>query len=171
MIKLGSRVWAGATRNKERLGTVVGHDPEAIGYNVLVEFDCGTDMWFNESELRDTNIIRTPEPSPVVNSDVAIKNDCGKADMALLPTVALEQTAYAMMDGEGKYGRYNYLEKGGMNWTKLISAANRHIGAFNNGEDFAKDSGVHHLGHAAANLMMLLHYYYDKKGKDNRWKP
>lgn len=95
-----------------------------------------------------------------------LKHDLGKPDLSLLPAEGLEHAAYAFMDGLHKYGRYNYRE--GMEWTRLISAIQRHILAFNKGEDFAPDSKVHHLGHAIAGCMMLLDYYYNNLGIDNR---
>lgn len=97
---------------------------------------------------------------------VGIKFDNGKPDLALLPASAKEGIARAFMDGERKYGRYNYLK--GMDWSRLIAAADRHLTAFNNGEDVADDSKLNHLFHAGACIMMLIEYYENKLGNDNR---
>lgn len=85
----------------------------------------------------------------------AKKFDGDKPDLSLCPYAALEQMAYAFMLGEQKYGRYNYLE-GGMSSHRLISAAQRHIGKWQRGEDNDDESGKSHLGHALACLAMLL---------------
>lgn len=97
------------------------------------------------------------------------KFDNGKPPLGLIPTKALIDEALAFEDGRKKYGQWNY--KKGMDWMRIVDAALRHITAFKDGEDFAQDSGVHHLGHARACLGMLLDYYHNKLGKDDRWKP
>lgn len=97
-----------------------------------------------------------------------VKHDQEKPDLALLPKEALDGIARAFMVGEKKYGRYNYLK--GMEWTRLISALMRHVTAFNSGEDFDKESGLNHIYHAGACVMMLIAYYENNLGKDNRYK-
>jgi hypothetical protein len=98
----------------------------------------------------------------------AVKNDAQKPDLSLVPVEFLNEVARAMMDGERKYGRYNYLK--GMDWHRLVAAALRHINAFQAGEDNATDSGVSHIGHAGACLCMLAVYVAKGLGKDTRWK-
>lgn len=97
-----------------------------------------------------------------------IKNDQQKPDLSLLPRSAKAGIALAFMDGEKKYGRYNYLN--GLDWTRIISATERHLDAFNDGEDCAADSKLNHLFHAGANIMMLIEYYTKGIGNDNRHK-
>lgn len=96
-----------------------------------------------------------------------VKHDGSKPPMALVPVVAKIAMAEAFADGAKKYGKWNY--KKGMEWTRLLSATERHLDAFKNGEDFATDSGVHHLGCAMADLAILLDYYYNKLGTDDRY--
>lgn len=98
----------------------------------------------------------------------AIKHDNEKPPIGLIPGVALKDEARAFADGRKKYGQWNY--KKGMEWTRVIDAALRHIIAFKEGEDVAPDSGVHHLGHARACLGMLLDYYHNELGTDDRYK-
>ena len=113
-------------------------------------------------------------PGEVINENAPLlkklaegtKHDAGKPDMTLLPRAGKEEIAKAFMYGQKLYGRKNYLK--GMEWTRLLAAAERHVTAFNDGEDFADDSKVHHLGHAGACIMMLLEYYTKKIGTDNR---
>lgn len=97
------------------------------------------------------------------------KYDDGKVDLSLLPAVAKAGIAKAFMFGEKKYARYNYKE--GILWSKLIAATERHLDAFNDGEDCAEDSKLNHLYHAGANIMMLIEYYEKGLGDDNRYKP
>lgn len=97
-----------------------------------------------------------------------IKYDVEKPDLSLLPRAAKEEIAKAFMFGQKKYGRYNYL--GGMDWTRLLAAAERHITAFNDGEDLDPETGINHLGHAGACICMLLEYIKNERGNDNRYK-
>lgn len=96
------------------------------------------------------------------------KDDQQKPDLSLLPREALETMAYAFMHGEKKYGRYNYL--GGMDWHRPLSAALRHITAYNSGENLDVESGISHLGHALAAIAMLVVYQTKGLGTDTRYK-
>ncbi len=44
----------------------------------------------------------------------------------------------------------------------------RHLIAWISGESYDKESGINHLAHAAANLMMLLEYQNRGTGEDDR---
>ncbi len=78
-----------------------------------------------------------------------------KAQMWLIPPAAKISLAEALMDGAKKYEPYNWREKG-VRASVYLSAAERHIMSYLDGEDHAKDSGVHHLGHAMACMAILL---------------
>lgn len=97
-----------------------------------------------------------------------VKNDQAKPDLSMLTRAAKEGIARAFMDGEQKYGRYNYFK--GMEWTRLIAAVDRHMTAFNDGEDCAPDSKLNHLFHAGAGICILIDYYTEGLGTDNRRK-
>lgn len=73
----------------------------------------------------------------------------------LVPSTGLVKVALAMMDGARKYGPYNWRDEGVGSCTYL-SAAERHIRAWLDGEETASDSGQHHLAHAAACLLILM---------------
>lgn len=70
------------------------------------------------------------------------------------PAGAIHQ-ALAMEDGVKKRSRYNFREKT-VSFCNRIDAINRHLLALLDGQDFADDSGVHHLGHIMANCGILL---------------
>jgi hypothetical protein len=103
-----------------------------------------------------------------VNAAPGLKYDQEKPDLSLLPRDFLDEVAKAMQYGERKYGRYNY--RGGMSWHRIVAAAMRHITAWNDGEDTDKESGVSHLGHAGACILMLCVLVKNKKGEDTRCK-
>jgi hypothetical protein len=96
------------------------------------------------------------------------KYDAGKPDLSLIPLEALAEEARGFMLGEKKYGRYNYT--GGMEASRLVAAALRHITQWMGGEDNDPESGASHLGHARCCLAMLIHTQQLGTLKDNRFK-
>lgn len=102
----------------------------------------------------------------------AKKFDSNKPDLSLCPTVALEQMALAFMLGEKKYGRYNYYK--GMEASRLVAAALRHLNAWNEGENLDPEAvaagyNTTHLGHALACIGMILQQQKMGTLKDNRY--
>jgi len=98
-----------------------------------------------------------------------IKHDSGKPGMSLLSREALEQIALVMDFGKDKYAAHNW--RNGFQWSRPLSAAIRHIMAFNDGEDRDPESGLSHLAHAACCIMFLLEFEKTHKELDDRWKP
>lgn len=97
----------------------------------------------------------------------ALKFDTGKADLSLIPLVAMIEEAKGFMLGEKKYGRYNYCK--GLEVSRLIGAAMRHILAYQQGENLDPESGASHLGHARCCLAMLLECERLGTLKDDRY--
>lgn len=96
----------------------------------------------------------------------AVKFDSDKPDLSLLPGCFLVEVAKAMTYGAKKYGRYNYTN--GFPSSRLIAAMMRHIAAYSDGETNDPESGVSHLGHAGANILMLVHLAQLGRLEDNR---
>lgn len=78
-----------------------------------------------------------------------------KVSLSKFPAVGIVHGAHAMMDGAAKYGAYNWRAKK-VGASIYVDAAMRHIAAWFEGEELAKDSQVHHLGHAIACCAILL---------------
>lgn len=78
-----------------------------------------------------------------------------KPNLHLVPPALTIHTAKAMENGAKKYGPYNWRSKK-VRATIYLDGALRHIVSYLDGEERAPDSGVHHLGHAAACLGILL---------------
>lgn len=78
-----------------------------------------------------------------------------KVSLTKVPPVAIAHTAAAMMDGAHKYGAYNFRESD-VEAGIYVDAAMRHLLSWYDGEEYAEDSGVHHLGHAMACEAILL---------------
>ena len=95
-----------------------------------------------------------------------VKHDDGKARYDLLPPDALDAITQVFTYGAAKYADRNW--EGGMAWGRLFAAMMRHCWAFWRGEDVDPESGLPHLAHAGACVLMLLAYMQRGIGHDNR---
>lgn len=99
----------------------------------------------------------------------ALKFDQDKLPLHLLSTEAMNQTAAVLAFGAQKYAEHNW--RNGFAWSRPLSAAMRHITAFNAGEDCDPESGLSHLAHAACCIMFLLEFEKTHPHLDDRYKP
>ena len=83
----------------------------------------------------------------------AYKKDEDKARFHLIPPESIKGVADVLTFGAKKYGERNW-EKG-LDSSRIFSAAQRHLWAWWSGEENDHESGLSHLHHAAANVMML----------------
>jgi hypothetical protein len=125
-----------------------------------------------------TTITPIPNTVPVTQETIdkinkqlgtALKFDQNKLPLHLLSTEALNQTAAVLAFGAQKYAEHNW--RAGFAWSRPLSAAMRHITAFNNGEDRDPESGLSHLAHAACCIMFLLEFEKTHPHLDDRFKP
>lgn len=93
-----------------------------------------------------------------------------KANLSLIPGPSRIAIAEALMDGAEKYGPYNWRDEKIQVMTYL-SACERHLAAYRDGENYASDSKIPHLAHAAATLCILLDAIACGKIIDNRPTP
>lgn len=100
----------------------------------------------------------------------AIKFDDGKPPMSLISRELMEELATVRGFGAKKYSPNGW--KDGFLYSRGLSAAMRHIMAFNDGEDNDPESGLCHLGHAIASLEHVLYAFktLDKEKFDDRYK-
>lgn len=98
----------------------------------------------------------------------AVKRDVGKPRMDLLPPRALLAVGSVMAYGATTYGAHNW--RLGLAWGRLCAAALRHTMAWISGEQEDEESGLPHLAHAAASLLMLLESAMEGYGSDDRWR-
>ena len=96
------------------------------------------------------------------------KFDQDKPDLSLIPLIASVEAAKAFMVGEKKYGRYNYCK--GHKASQLVSACERHLKAWFDGEEFDPKDGQHHLGSVIACAAMILRQQELGTLQDNRYK-
>lgn len=98
----------------------------------------------------------------------AKKFDAGKPPLGLISRTALEEEAKVLAFGAQKYGTHNW--RAGMDFSRLVDAALRHVYAFADGEDCDKETGLSHLAHARCCLAFLLEYEGKRLGTDDRFK-
>lgn len=98
-----------------------------------------------------------------------VKNDQEKPRTDLLPTVPLFKIAEVLGFGAKKYAAHNW--RGGIEYSRLIGAALRHLLAFNDGEDKDPESGLSHLAHLGCCVLFLLEQEAKGTGLDDRYKP
>lgn len=73
----------------------------------------------------------------------------------LIPGPACVAIAQALAFGIPRYGAWSW-RKTPIEAGTYLAAGLRHIKAWQDGEEFAADSQVHHLGHAAASLAIIM---------------
>ena len=95
------------------------------------------------------------ERSSLVDNNPKTAVAATKPRISDVPPVALFALGAAMSDGANKYGRFNYRDTS-VTSSVFYDAITRHLVDWYNGEDYADDSGVHHLAHIMAGCAILL---------------
>jgi hypothetical protein len=103
-------------------------------------------------------------------NDQTKKKDAGKPSMSLLPRAGKIAAVKAFEVGREKYGRDAW-RKNPMEWSRLIDAAQRHLDALAEGEDFDPQDGQPHEGAVIACMMFLAEYRISNPELDDRFKP
>lgn len=98
-----------------------------------------------------------------------LKFDKDKPDWTFVQPQVIEKVLLVFAMGAGKYGRGNYQK--GISYSRLFSAAMRHLWAWWKGEEKDAESGLNHLYHALWNVMAIVEFSLDEKryaGFDDR---
>ncbi len=99
-----------------------------------------------------------------------VKHDKHKPSAALLPGKALLKVAEVLDFGAKKYAANNWRK--GINFTRLLSAAERHLLALNDGEELDPETGLPHEAHAICELLFLLQLKLEHRTDlDDTFKP
>lgn len=88
------------------------------------------------------------------------KDDSDKPDFSLLDPGALFLVVKVLTFGAKKYGAYNWQGVPDME-RRYFAAANRHLWAWYGGEE-TDESGLPHLAHAIASLLLLFAFVLHK---------
>lgn len=78
-----------------------------------------------------------------------------KPNLYAIPSAGILHESMAMNDGGMKYGFYNWRDKK-VKASIYLSACERHLKQFQDGENYDPKSRCHHLGHARACLGIIL---------------
>jgi hypothetical protein len=78
-----------------------------------------------------------------------------KTPLGLIPSYAMEQTAWVHKLGAEKYGPFNW-RKTGVCASTYVNAILRHLNAWRDGETVDPESGISHLAHVACSCNILL---------------
>ncbi len=99
---------------------------------------------------------------------VATKHDDNKNRLDLIPVAGIEAAGRAFTFGAKKYNDHNWSK--GFAYSRLLGASLRHIFAYVRGQDKDPESGLSHIDHALACLMMLAAHETEGLGNDDRRK-
>jgi hypothetical protein len=86
----------------------------------------------------------------------ALHKDDGKAPWHLLMWKAVAGVVEVLKYGSTKYAPRNWEQ--GIRFSRLFASALRHMLQWWDGEDIDSESGLHHLKHAATNLLMIVEF-------------
>lgn len=78
-----------------------------------------------------------------------------KLPLSLVPQTAIAQCSLALLDGALKYGRWNW-RKTPIRVSVYLDACRRHLAKFEAGVETDPDSGLPHLAHAMATIVILM---------------
>ena len=96
------------------------------------------------------------------------KNDSDKIRFSLLPIRPLIELVKNFTQGAVKNGVRSW-EKG-MAWSRAFDAIQRHCWEWLNGEDYDKETGIHHMACVAFWALALMEYSFTNVGQDDRPK-
>lgn len=96
----------------------------------------------------------------------AVKADGLKPRVDLIPVAPLLDMALVLDFGAKKYAERNW--ERGFDWSRVYSAALRHLMAFWNGEDLDEETGLPHVAHALCCVAFLAEYGHTGAGRDDR---
>lgn len=120
-----------------------------------------TVVWNIKPYIEDT-------PAPQDETTGGLKFDTNKPRMDLLDRQWLEDVASVLGFGAQKYEAHNWRK--GLQQSRLIGAALRHLHAHNSGEDMDPESGLPHLAHASCCLMFASYMAKSRPDMDDRYK-
>ena len=111
----------------------------------------------------DARLAELPEPMPAldgfgtqpVDNNPKARLGALKAPLHLVPPSVKIALSEALADGATKYGAYNWRDEP-ISVSTYKGGLERHMDAYWDGEEFAEDSGVHHLYHALANIALMI---------------
>ena len=109
--------------------------------------------------------INKAKPEPVK----AKTYDEGKLPLAWLPWAAIDELSKVQQYGHKKYADFNNYRKG-MEVSRNLSCALRHIRSYLVGNDRDSESGCSHLAHALCRVAFVIQNIHDGTAIDDRYR-
>lgn len=138
-------------------GTVAfakGNNKEVFVFDVSdVEWD--TTLWDSMNQFIEYGFNIVWQREKIEVGEVGRKFDSGKNRFSLLPKGAVNKIIDVLEFGAKKYDIDNWQQVENAK-TRYYDATMRHIDLWWNGEKTDSETGVHHLAHAATNLLFLM---------------
>ena len=103
----------------------------------------------------------TPEIDYIVAKAEGLKFDTGKLQFSLIPPEIKLYLAEILTFGAKKYAPDNWKK---IDVQRYYDAFERHMNAFQLGEENDEESGMHHLKHALTNMMFICYLTCVKNG-------
>jgi hypothetical protein len=146
--------------HRTRVADAFSHMPPTVGKAAVDGADLAglaEREALEESELFGSDRLRP---------DAFKKYDDGKPRTDLIPPQPLLEVARVYTYGADKYGADNW--RNAPSLRRYLAAAQRHVLAFQDGEDLDDESGLHHLAHAACNMLIMMTLLEHKPESDDR---
>jgi len=93
--------------------------------------------------------------SEAADENRSLRYNNGKPDYSLIPLASMKEAAKVLEYGATKYARDNWMRP--THWSVSFACLQRHLAAWQSGEDLDPESQRNHLGHAMCNILQLLH--------------
>lgn len=129
----------------------------------------GTSLYILCAKCAEEKVEKTRVDDFIPHLTAGKKFDSEKPPLDLLDPEALTETANVLAMGAKKYGKHNWRK--GLNLSRLIAAAMRHLAAINSGEDADEESGLLHAGHLMCCAMFIIWTMKHRPDLDDRYKP
>ena len=118
----------------------------------------------NEHDIQDM----AADPYTGLDAQKGLKYDNEKPRIDLVDAEFIEGLASVLTFGARKYAAHNW--RNGIEVSRLIAAAYRHLGSINKGEDLDPESGQPHVYHLACCVQFLAWMMKHRPDLDDRWK-
>lgn len=133
--------------------------------DIQVEANRGKDT--NAKQLRqidrDPGKLKYPDGNPKTQFGITKPGDF------YVPMIPYYEYSLAHLQGALKYGHYNWRDDP-VTMSTYLEAAKRHIDLFKGGQDYASDTGIHHLAHAMTCFSIIMDAMAFGTMTDDRWR-
>lgn len=100
------------------------------------------------------------------NNEKGLRYNEGKVKWGLVPHSALVPMVKVLEFGAKKYAPFNWQK--GLSVSEILESMQRHLYAFQEGENIDPESGLEHIGHIQCNALFLAWMLQNKPELDDR---